>query len=83
MLLKFAAAATMLLAGSALAEPQKAAPPCPKVDFTAADVVRGGARRARFGHSRLGQDWCIRLHLHQKHSDMLDARTARDVQVAR
>ena len=38
----------MLLAGAALAEPQKAAPPCPKVDFTAADVVRGCAWRARF-----------------------------------
>ena len=60
MLLKFAAAATMLLAGSALAEPQKAAPPCPKVDFTAADVVRGSGsstRQARF--------LCIK-HLHQK-----------------
>ena len=38
-----AAAALVLLAGSALAEPakaEKAGPPCPKIDFTAADVVR-------------------------------------------
>lgn len=49
MLKTLAAAALLLLAGSAQAEPQKAvkaaapekaAPPCPKIDFTVADVVR-------------------------------------------
>ena len=45
-----AAAALVLLAGSALAEPQKAdkaAPPCPKVEFTAADVVRAQRQQAQ------------------------------------
>ena len=63
MLLKMAVAAMMLLAGSALAEPQKAAPPCPKVDFTAADVVRGSTRRTQHAASALS---CIK-HLHPTH----------------
>ena len=50
-----AAAALVLLAGSALAEPKadkadKAAPPCPKIDFTAADVVRACAAAATAAH---------------------------------
>ena len=49
MLKTLCAAVLLLLAGSAQAEPQKAvktaapekaAPPCPKIDFTVADVVR-------------------------------------------
>ena len=56
MLLKVAAAAMMLLAGSALAEPQKAAPPCPKVEFTAADVVSGSTPRARCMHQAPAPD---------------------------
>ena len=55
MLKTLTAAALLLLAGTAQAEPQKAvktaapekaAPPCPKVEFTVADVVRAREQQA-------------------------------------
>jgi len=48
-----AAAAVLLLAGSAMAAAPP--PPCPKVSFTAADVVRFSAGAARAACSRFAR----------------------------
>jgi hypothetical protein len=61
-----AALALLLFAGSALAAPAPGAPPCPKVTFTVADVVRRACARKQnaLAPSRCARRGCSRAAMH-------------------